>query len=412
MKRLHRAMLRAILRSAALLVPGEDRAEWLAEWNGELWHVTSRPIRFCLGAYLDAFWLMRNRPDSISTRSFALESPVHCLLPALYPDSQAITIIYDVPFERYQALAGRVPAATFYRPTVMNLRQQSLNVALASPNLFSFLGWDTHFAGPQLVLSHTAWGKYFHADPRVVGRIVEFAGRQVRVSAVIPGGAWRPPGRFDAWLFDGAALSPRTPVVVLAQLHNSAAGRQGSIVLPGGEGRFPCAALDREPFLIPSLAMMLLAALLVFGTTRLTLGEYPPGRYRRRWIFFTLKIALLLPIVLCGSLDLGALLTVGNAPHGMLFGSFFAIRWALRDQRNRCPVCLRLLSSPTRIGAAAQTFLEWYGTELVCSRGHGLLYVPEIPTSSYWAHRWQYLDPSWNCLFSYPGAPRVRSRYG
>jgi hypothetical protein len=87
-------------------------------------------------------------------------------------------------------------------------------------------------------------------------------------------------------------------------------------------------------------------------------------------------------------------------PHGLLVSLILALRWALIDQRQRCPVCLRLLSHPTRIGGPAQTFLEWYGTELICAQGHGLLYVPEIPSSCCNTQRWQYLDPSWSSLFS------------
>ncbi len=30
---------RLLLRSASLLVPGRTRADWLAEWEAELWHV-------------------------------------------------------------------------------------------------------------------------------------------------------------------------------------------------------------------------------------------------------------------------------------------------------------------------------------------------------------------------------------
>ena len=30
---------RLLLRSASLLVPGRSRADWLAEWEAELWHV-------------------------------------------------------------------------------------------------------------------------------------------------------------------------------------------------------------------------------------------------------------------------------------------------------------------------------------------------------------------------------------
>jgi hypothetical protein len=66
--------------------------------------------------------------------------------------------------------------------------------------------------------------------------------------------------------------------------------------------------------------------------------------------------------------------------------------WALADQRQRCPVCLRLLSNPTRIGNSAQLVLGSYGAELMCNRGHGSLYVPTVPTSWCSSQRWQYLD--------------------
>jgi hypothetical protein len=59
-------------------------------------------------------------------------------------------------------------------------------------------------------------------------------------------------------------------------------------------------------------------------------------------------------------------------------------------------VCLHLLSHPVRIGEASHTFLDWYGTEFVCARGHGLLHVGEVRTSCYAPQRWLYLDPSWS----------------
>jgi hypothetical protein len=37
-------------------------------------------------------------------------------------------------------------------------------------------------------------------------------------------------------------------------------------------------------------------------------------------------------------------------------------------------------------------FLDWYGTELICAEGHGMMHVPEIPSSSYSAQRWVSLD--------------------
>jgi hypothetical protein len=119
----------------------------------------------------------------------------------------------------------------------------------------------------------------------------------------------------------------------------------------------------------------------------------------RRWAFLVAKLALLWPIAICGPMDVIAALGAGFQPHGMLIALFVSIRWAVADQRQRCPVCLRLLTNPTRIGGASHAFLEWYGTELICAHGHGLLYVPEIPTSCYGVPRWQYLDASWSTLF-------------
>jgi len=81
-------------------------------------------------------------------------------------------------------------------------------------------------------------------------------------------------------------------------------------------------------------------------------------------------------------------------------GLLFAFRWVLQDQRNRCPVCLRLLSNPARVGETSRNFLAWNGTELICAGGHGLLHIPELPTSWFSTQRWQYLDPSWSTLFS------------
>lgn len=164
----------------------------------------------------------------------------------------------------------------------------------------------------------------------------------------------------------------------------------------------------RKGYFVLALPFILAISVLVLSaTTSLALGEYPPNRHSpfrrirsRRWMFLAIKIILILPIVCCGSLDLASIVALGFQPHGMMVGLVLGFRWTLIDQRRRCPVCLRLLSSPTRIGGPSHTFLQWYGTELMCDQGHGLLYVPEIPNSCYSTQRWQYLDPSWSSLFS------------
>ena len=81
---------------------------------------------------------------------------------------------------------------------------------------------------------------------------------------------------------------------------------------------------------------------------------------------------------------------------GMFALWILALRWVLIDQRQRCPVCLRLLIQPVRIGNSSHTFLEWYGAESICSRGHGLQHIPEITASYSGQQEWLNLDDSWS----------------
>jgi hypothetical protein len=54
----------------------------------------------------------------------------------------------------------------------------------------------------------------------------------------------------------------------------------------------------------------------------------------------------------------------------------WAVLWSLGDQQRRCPVCLRRMISPIRIGSWASVF-EPVTTELLCDRGHGALCLQE-----------------------------------
>jgi hypothetical protein len=150
------------------------------------------------------------------------------------------------------------------------------------------------------------------------------------------------------------------------------------------------------------VAMQLLSSL-ALPAIRLAMGpganRYPLSwRNRlRRGIFLALKIALIQPIMF-GGFVVVCIMPIANlafAAYGIL-----AFRWVLIDQRRRCPVCLRLLTEPVRIGSASQTFLEWYGVESTCSRGHGLLQISEVPASYAGKPEWLALDDSWKSLFS------------
>jgi len=120
----------------------------------------------------------------------------------------------------------------------------------------------------------------------------------------------------------------------------------------------------------------------------------------RPWTFLAARIFLLLPILVFGTLDL---IAIGGPPLlrvAIPWGWFLAIRWLVQDHRRRCPVCLRLLSNPVRIGGSSRILLEWHGTELICLQGHGVLHVPERPAIWFSKQRWVTLDATWRGLFS------------
>ncbi len=153
-----------------------------------------------------------------------------------------------------------------------------------------------------------------------------------------------------------------------------------------------------------SAVMLIFSCLLVPGTlavwrTPASRDLMPWSRGLRQGVFLALKITLLQPIMLCGFIIQILLGPGGLAGIGFVASFILALRWVITDQQQRCPVCLRLLTNPVRIGNPSKTFLEWYGAESMCSHGHGLLHVAETSTSYFHRAQWLYLDSSWSGLF-------------
>ena len=318
------------------------------------------------------------------------------------------------------------------RPVSTSHAQAALRLARASPNLFDLLGLPVRFAStgrgahadmPKLILTEALWKKEFAEDPEIAGREVQVGFRKAVIGGVAPAGSWRLPGKVDGWLMEPDANSASDSTgFVLAHLTPSAAQQRWSerwrMTAPTPDGTpddFLCVSLAERTR--GSWDLFLFSVVLAFlalpATTSLPLGEYRLSSRKlswstrlRRWSFLGVKIALLLPIVYLISLDLAYMRTTLDtlsSEYIQLVSSFsiclFGLRWTLRDQRQRCPVCLGKLTHPARVGQPSRNFLAWNGTELICVGGHGLLHVPEIPTSWFSTQRWMYLDPSWEILF-------------
>jgi hypothetical protein len=275
-------------------------------------------------------------------------------------------------------------------------------------------------------LSEAAW-RELGSDAGVIGNHTEIGGQRVLIAGVIAQDSSQLPGQVDAWLLEDERQLDTLPrnskgfVVAHMRTLGSPSRLDGWRTMDvhnedGGNGRFDCISLaqrSRLPFSI-FLFTLIVAVITLPATTALPLGEYPrlsgrlPWAVRgRRWLFLLSKVSLVVPLVCLSSVDVAygiPSLSSTSTQYIQLglsyFGFLFAFRWILQDQRKRCPVCLRVLSNPARVGEASRNFLAWNGTELICAGGHGLLHIPELPTSWFSTQRWLYLDASWGGLFS------------
>ncbi|WP_348264718.1 hypothetical protein P8935_09305 [Telmatobacter sp. DSM 110680] len=307
----------------------------------------------------------------------------------------------------------------------------SWNVAHSSENLFSLLGLpienqaDTGSGLPSVVLSHDTWMRSFAGDPHIAGRAMRIGKVKAQIAGVAPAGAWQLPGSPDVWLLEpnSSATSPTTSGYLFAHLSArgqsemtgssigiSALNENGiSIDLNGSHIDAPV----EGPWGIYEFAIFL-ALVALPAVTSVSLGDSHVSSHRpsmkqrlNRIMFLTAKFALIAAIGYAASLDLAYSNTTGYSPFAeclqLLWGftiCLFGFRWAIADQRKRCPVCLRRVTNPATVGLASRTFLGWNGTEMICMGGHALLHVPSLPTSWFSGQRWLYLDSSWEFLFA------------
>jgi hypothetical protein len=306
-------------------------------------------------------------------------------------------------------------------------------VGRASSNFFTLLGMPVEFREtgakldadmPSLILSESLWKRQFGADPHVAGSVVRVGSRRATIAGVAPQGPWGLPGKVDAWLLEpDARMDPGGAGYVVAHLSAS-----GESMMQSAQVQITSYAPHRSPDDLLGIALgngmpsqwdvfrfaLFLALLALPAISSVSLGDLSVSvcriswpRRLLRWGFLSAKIALLLPIVYYASLDLAYGFTGLNTSEAFyiqlvstFFLCLFGMQWVLNDQRQRCPVCLRRVDHPARVGQLSRTFLAWSGTELMCMGGHTLLHVPSLPTSWFSSQRWMLLDQSWEFLFA------------
>lgn len=313
------------------------------------------------------------------------------------------------------------PADAVTHPLVIATEPTLFNVLRAVPSL----GAIPVESG--VVIDQRAWKALFHNNPKIVGSNILIGKETYPVAAVLPDSFYfltRQPSIFIVTRWPSGrvdVIARLRPGVTPAQLDREL------VTISEGVTYYFFKSQLRMSFVKDTLwtplglfgVAVFAAAFLCFWAAHVHLRQirlaFEPTRRKaamRRGLFFAAKVLLALVFVFVAGLEWArsqsAILFASRDPAGGPFllwlyilaamGVFF---WALADQRARCRVCLRLLCFPVRIGCPGCLLLDWSGTELLCTEGHGVLHVPHMaPSWDEESERWITLDESWKSLFA------------
>ena len=295
----------------------------------------------------------------------------------------------------------------------------------------TFVAADMQACRECVVLSYPAWQHEFHSDPKLVGKAIELNGTSRMVIGVLPANFRLISPGIAVWgLIDPSVLftnfERRVGAVAQLQGNATAASLQSDLsdrtesagyVHPSSQLTVTTVADHLRRNLWNTIWFVLFATacavfVVVLRRSISGFGHLPEGFAGRTvWFgFLAIKSALLLGIValcswfmvhLIANWMMGSTYPLADEYSIWLFLplAILALSWSMRDQQNRCRTCLRRLELPVEIGRTGSVLLNWAGTEMVCSEGHGVLYVPESAANSLDQDRWNKLDDSWSNLF-------------
>jgi hypothetical protein len=312
----------------------------------------------------------------------------------------------------YELVRARLAGRTVTEARVEAPYFDAFNVKPAQGRLFT----RTDASGaPVAVLAHSAWQDIFQSDPAVVGREVTLNDGRVTVAGVLPPESLLPAG-IAVWTI----LKDRRPVPADNPPRYGAIARLKPFAHPlDGARELSNIVWEIRPHRNVWIQMLPIAerlrsagkwcgglsCLAFAGACLLALAGFQNNL--RGALFLVAKAALLIAGLAALDIEIPAALNgAGSAGRGYLVEPIFLISvwlvvwWCWRDQRRRCRTCLYRLTLPVSFGNYGSPLLDRVGTELVCERGHGTLYVPGMHWSSSQPERWTRLDDSWEDLFS------------
>ena len=482
-----------VLRTASLLVPKPERANWYKEWYGEIWHwlhflaesgrLTSQSVleilRHCWGAFPDAAWHRFDQKKTVRAFDEVPRSARFCLgaigfafiflvlvtglaptiragfrpLPFHQP-SRLSYLSFQNNFSQYdeeylfrdagswtqQSKTAESVAAYSWHPAVLRVPDGMVRdiSARVSPNFFALLGnkaalgrvfnpGDETNCPHCALITHGLWSTEFKSDRSIVGKTISVDDQPRTIIGVLPENfvfifpevsVWELPH----WGVTTHNLAGRTGAVVRMRPQASLAqtgeefqsfARKAGYARPQMESFVSRAHQGAKLYLF--FSVLSLFGGIALGSSRLGGAKtrklkLSVSHTARWWGFFAAKTLLLLAICFVGALEITgrASIMLTGSVHPLvgpfstwlfLVTAMIALSWSLHDQSRRCRFCLKRLGNEASVGTPGYLFLGWWGTELVCSDGHGMLHVPEMKSSWQEFDQWVSLDESWKPLF-------------
>lgn len=314
-----------------------------------------------------------------------------------------------------------LPCCTAAKPLVIITDSRLFDTLQVRP----FLGSIAKLPG--VVLDHRTWASLFHADPKVIGSAIRIGHRSFRVSAVLPASFYFLSRQPAVYLIEPVMADRRVMVVARARqgVTKNMLDRELTRIAEDSCYYFFSSQLRFGFFesilftpLVSFALAVLVTALLAFSlcsvhlrNLRFALRAENRRAAAHRASFFSAKLTLALMSLFIAGLEWSrsesSLMFASRDPASGPFlvwlyiaGAMGVCFWCVADQRARCRVCLRLLCFPVRIGCPGCLLLDWSGTELLCTEGHGVLHVPHLaPSWDEEAEHWITLDESWRDLF-------------
>jgi len=312
--------------------------------------------------------------------------------------------------------------------------------ARVSPNFFEVLGnkaelgrvfapGDEANCAHCVVITHRLWTTQFNSERNIVGATILIDNRPGTVIGVLPENFVFIFPEVSVWLLPPWGVTTknfadRTGAVLRMAPHATLAQAKDEYSHFAGEDGYGQPQMESFVSRAHQGAKLYLffTVLSLFGGIALGSSRLGGAKTRklklsfrhtlRWWGFFSVKTLLLLAICFVVSLELTGKVSImlTGSVHPLvgpfstwlfLVTAMIALSWSLHDQGRRCRLCLRRLGNEASVGTPSYLLLDWWGTELVCSDGHGLLHVPEMKSSWQEFDQWVSLDESWKPLFKH-----------